>query len=67
MKSKRSGKVKQKTVLEGNWIDTDDLVKDGESKEIWEGVWVSRAPWVVLDPPEPIKKPGKSKAKKKSA
>ena len=61
MKSKRSGKAKQTTVLEGNWIDTDDLVKDGETKEIWEGVWVSRAPWVVLDPPEPINQKGKRK------
>ncbi len=56
MKRKRLSKAKQTTVLEGNWIDTDDLVKDGESKEIWPGVWVSRAPWVILDPPEPIKK-----------
>ena len=61
MKRKRSGKAKQTTVLEGNWIDTDDLVKDGESKEIWEGVWVSRTPGVILDPPEPIKKNGKPK------
>ncbi len=42
--------------MKGNWIDTDDLVKDGESKEIAPGIWVIRAPRENLDPPEPLKK-----------
>jgi hypothetical protein len=61
MKPKRPKKEKSSTTIDGNWIDTDDLVKDGESKEIAPGVWVVRAPWVILDPPEPIKKKGKPK------
>jgi hypothetical protein len=65
MKPKRSRKSPQTTTIEGNWINTDDLVKDGESKEIAPGVWVIRAPWEILDPPEPIKKPGKPRSKKK--
>jgi hypothetical protein len=66
MKPKRTKKTQATTVLEGNWIDVEDLVKPGKTKEVWPGVYVSRA-GVVLDPPEPIKKPGKGKPKKKSA
>jgi hypothetical protein len=61
MKPKRSRKSPQTTTIEGNWINTDDLVKDGESKEIAPGMWVIREPWVILDPPEPIKKNGRPK------
>jgi hypothetical protein len=66
MKPKRSKKMQPPTLLDGNWIDVDDLVKPGEIKEIAPGLWVNNT-GVVLDPPEPIKKQGKTKPKKKSA
>lgn len=65
MKPSRSRKSKKTTAIEGNWIDTDDLVKDGESKEIAAGVWAAKGSWVILDPPEPIKKTARRKPKKK--
>jgi hypothetical protein len=65
MKPKRTTKASPSTSIPGTWIDTDDLVKEGESKEIAEGVWVSRPTLVVLDPPEPIKKPAKRKSPKR--
>jgi hypothetical protein len=64
VKPKRSRKSPQTTTIPGNWIETDELVKDGESKEIAPGMWVIRAPWEILDPPEPIKK-GKPKPPKR--
>ena len=64
MKSKQSRQGTHATVLEGNWIDTETLCKPGEMKEIEPNVWVVRT-GVVLDPPEPIKKPGKGKPRKK--
>jgi hypothetical protein len=65
MKPKRSRKSQNTTTIEGNWIDMNDLVNEGESKEIAEGVWVSRPTLVILDPPEPIKKPAKRKSQKR--
>lgn len=64
MKPKRSKKGATNVPTE-TWIDVDDLVKPGEIKEIFPGVYVNNT-MVALDPPEPIKKPAKSKAKKKS-
>jgi hypothetical protein len=64
MKPKRSKKAKSSTSLDGNWIDTDDLVKPGEIKEIAKNFWVVNT-MVALDPQEPIKKPGNGKSKKK--
>jgi hypothetical protein len=66
MKPKRSKKAQTSKFPGENWIDTDDLVKPGEIKEIAPGVWVNNT-GVALDPPEPIKKPAKAKPKKKSA
>jgi hypothetical protein len=64
MKSKRSQNAKTPNFPGRNWIDVDDLVEPGEIKEVAPGVWVNNTA-VVLDPPEPIKKPGKTKSKKK--
>ena len=66
MKPKQSRKSPATTLLEGNWVDVDKLVKPGEIKEIAPGVMVNNT-GVILDPPEPIKKPRKSKPKRKSA
>jgi hypothetical protein len=65
MKPKRSKKERPATLLEGNWIDVEDLVKPGETKEIAEGMWVVNTTFEILDPPEPIKKSGKPKPRKK--
>jgi hypothetical protein len=65
MKPKRSKKELPATVLEGTWIDVDDLVKPGEMKEIAKDMWVVNTTLVVLDPPEPIKKPARRKSRKK--
>jgi hypothetical protein len=65
MKQRRNSKAPPTTSIPGTWIDTDDLVKDGETKEIAPGVWVCRAPWEILDPPEPIKKSAKRKSPKR--
>jgi hypothetical protein len=62
MKPKRSKNMKNAGFAEG-WIDTDDLVKPGEIKEIFPGVYVNNT-GKVLDPPEPIKKPGKTRSPK---
>jgi hypothetical protein len=47
----------------GQLVDVFDGIKHGEMKEIAEGMWVVNT-GVVLDPPEPIKKPLKNKAPK---
>lgn len=62
-KPKRSKKAQP---LDGTWVDIDELVKPGEIKEIWPGIYVNNT-GVILDPPEPIKKPRRTKPKKKSA
>lgn len=55
MKPKRSKKSQHATTIEGNWIDADELVKQGEIKEIAPNFWMVNT-GVILDPPEPIKK-----------
>ena len=66
MKPKRSKKNQSNGTRSefGNLVDVFDGVKQGEIKEIAEGVWVVNT-GVILDPPEPIKKPGNGKSKKK--
>jgi hypothetical protein len=62
MKPKRPKTMKNADFPDG-WIDTDELVKVGDIKEIFPGVYVNNTD-KVLDPPEPIKKPGKTKSGK---
>jgi hypothetical protein len=64
MKPKRSKQMQTHKFPDGNWIDVDDLVKPGEIKEIMPGVWVNNT-GVVLDPPEPIRRPAKGKSQKR--
>jgi hypothetical protein len=68
MKPKRSKKNQSAGTgsENGQLVDVFEGVKHGEVKEIAEGLWVVNT-GIVLDPPEPIKKPGKTKPKKKSA
>lgn len=66
MKSKRPKKAQKAGRPAENWIDVDDLVGPGEVKEIMPGVWVNNT-CVVLDPPEPIKKAGRAKPKRKKS
>ncbi len=63
MKPKPSKKQHTLPLPEGNWVDIDDLVKPGEVKEIWPGMWVNNTV-EVLDPPEPIKSINKAKRRK---
>ncbi len=66
MKPKRSKKNQSADSRSefGQLVDVFDGVKQGETKEIAEGVWVVNT-GVILDPPEPIKKSGNGKLKKK--
>jgi hypothetical protein len=50
--------------MPGKFHDIFDEVEPGQAKEVEPGTWVIRT-GVVLDPPEPIKKPAKRKPKKK--
>ena len=49
----------------GKWVDVGEGIKPGETKEIAPNFWATNVIMVALDPPEPIKKRGKSKTKKK--
>ena len=66
MKRKGSKKPRPRQAPAEKWIDVDDLVKPGEIKEIFPALLVVNT-MVILDPPEPIKKPRSNKPKKKSA
>ena len=66
MKPKRTKETGIRKPSKENWVDVDDLVGPGEVKEIAPCLWVVNN-GVVLDPPEPIKRPRKSRPRKKSA
>jgi hypothetical protein len=66
MNPKRPKKPRTPTAPKENWIDVDELVGPGEIKEIMPGVYVNNT-CVVLDPPDPIKKAGKAKPKRRKS
>jgi hypothetical protein len=60
----RPPKKPRSFTLAGKFHDIFDEVEPGQAKEVDPGTWVIRT-GVILEPPEPIKKPRQGKQKKK--
>ncbi len=66
MKPRRTKQTSPVSTRKGSkWRDVFEGVKPGEAKEIDKNTWAINPIWIALDPPEPIKKPRKSKSRKK--
>lgn len=67
MKRKPPKKKMPAPNLESAERDIFDGINPGEMKVFADGSVAINPHWEILDPPEPIKRPGKTKPKKKSA